>query len=273
MKANLITPAVFWITISIGSTLHAEGPWHPFEPGFHYVRVETMPADSSEETDQRSYALTVRSKIKFRGLGLSDGTFAWMDIDCSNRASASDPHQCNVVVTEPGMRAPLKVKLSLAPGERVVAGKLEKADGKAFQIAVTAANETSPPFNLSRPASDSSTHVLFLRALRVADGRAQPVALDMYEIHRSAHIGRLASFGGTELRANISCIDRHSRGEAHQCNFEIASSGGQPLRTAATLAPGVDVDLGEVALPDGSRIQVQARASPVPAHRSAAETP
>jgi hypothetical protein len=264
MKLQHFASAVLAGSTLIESMVFADIPWHPFEPTFHYLRIETIPSDGADETERRSYDLTVRPKIKLRTLGLSDGTFAWADMSCSDRSAASAPHECTLTVTETeaGATAPLNATISVMPGERVVAGELQKSDGKSFRVTVTAARQTAPPFDHRRPTRDGSTHVLYLGASRLIDGKFQLISSDMYEIHRAARIDRLASVGNAALQAEIECADRGSSDEAHRCQFQISVGAGRKLNTSAELAPGVHLDLGELELPDASRVRIHARAFP-----------
>src|SRR5207244_2750401 len=110
----------------------------------------------------------VNSAAQLNALPLGDGTFAQAKVWCDERKTAEEAHHCQFEISDEEATAPFRKTVSLAPGELVELGQLEKKNGAKIPLFVAAASNGGVPF-VSVPSPPSiSSHTIAVQVFSSA---------------------------------------------------------------------------------------------------------
>ena len=227
-------------------------------PSIHYFEWGT--AIEGAPFEPRMMFSVVRTTAQLNALPLGDGTFAQAKIACDQRESSDEVHRCRFEITEDDALTALRTAVSLAPGERVNLGQIEKKSGAKISVFVVAAGNGARPFACVPSFSPSTSHAIEVQVLSTAK-RATERAI--YTFERRADIHRFVTLDGHTAQLTFDCEDRAAPSQPDVCAFTISQAGFAPAHSAVRLQPGIPVRAEQTAR-DGQTVQTWSFVSHAP---------
>jgi hypothetical protein len=227
-------------------------------PSIHYFEWGTAVEGAAFEP--RMMFSVVRTTAQLNTLPLGDGTFAQAKIACDQRESADAIHRCRFEITEDDAPAALQTTVSLAPGERVNLGQIEKKSGAKISVFVVAAGNGAHPFASVPSVSPSTSHAIEVQVVSTAKRATQRA---IYTFERRADIHRFIALQGETAQLTFDCEDRAAPSQPDVCSFTIAQAGFAPVASALRLQPGNPMRV-EQASADGQTFQTWSFVSHAP---------
>lgn len=223
-------------------------------PSVHYFEWGTAAVESDHFEPRLMFSIA-HATVQLNALPLGDGTFAQARISCAERKGADEVHRCTFEIFEDDAIAPVQSSVSIAPGERVKLGQIEKKGGARIPVFVVAAANGAVPFP-SVPAASPKSHTIAIQAFSQGNER-QAIGLASYSFERRADIHRFVFLHGETAHVRFDCKDRTSPSQPDSCTVTIEQPGFSTLSSQLQLAPKVPVRIAQRS-PDGQTVHIWA---------------